>query len=89
MVISCPENQLKLYCFAGLILGSFFYGYIVTQLPGGLLATYFGGKWVFGVGILITAVLTVVTPFAARYSVNLFIALRIIEGLGEVRHLST
>eukprot|EP00794_Sanderia_malayensis_P012121 gene12121-13372_t len=68
----------------GLILGSFFYGYLVTQLPGGLLATYFGGKWVFGIGILVTSVLTVLTPIVARYSVTLFIALRVVEGLGEV-----
>ncbi len=31
----------------GVILGSFFYGYIVTQIPGGWLATKFGGKRVF------------------------------------------
>ena len=28
----------------GLILASFFYGYIVTQIPGGYLATKYGGK---------------------------------------------
>ena len=28
----------------GIILGMFFYGYIVTQLPGGRLAELFGGK---------------------------------------------
>ncbi|XP_065062832.1 sialin-like [Rhopilema esculentum] len=67
----------------GTILGSFFYGYMVTQLPGGLLATLFGGKWVFGIGILITSLLTIVTPFAARLNVNLFIALRVAEGIGE------
>ena len=57
---------------------------MVTQLPGGLLATLFGGKWVFGIGILITSLLTILTPFAARFNVNLFIALRIAEGIGEV-----
>ncbi len=48
------------------------------------MATRFGGKWVFGIGILITAVLTVLTPIVARYSVKLFIALRVVEGIGEV-----
>ena len=28
----------------GLILASFFYGYIITQIPGGYLATKYGGK---------------------------------------------
>ncbi|XP_064652399.1 sialin-like [Lineus longissimus] len=67
----------------GVILGSFFYGYIVTQVPGGWIAARFGGKWVFGLGVLCTAVLTLVTPLAARYSVGLFIAVRVLEGLGE------
>jgi len=67
----------------GTILGSFFYGYIFTQLPGGWLATYLGGKWVFGIGILITSLLTIITPFAARQSVYLLVAVRIVEGIGE------
>ena len=69
---------------AGTILGAFFYGYLITQFPGGILATRYGAKWVFGIGILITSVLTVITPFAARVSVNLLIAVRVVEGLGEV-----
>jgi len=28
----------------GLVLGSFFYGYIVLQLPAGFLAARYGGK---------------------------------------------
>lgn len=34
----------------GIILGSFFYGYVLTQIPGGRLAETFGGKLVFGLG---------------------------------------
>ena len=34
----------------GVILGMFFYGYVLTQLPGGRLAELFGGKWLFGMG---------------------------------------
>eukprot|EP00112_Aurelia_sp_Birch-Aquarium-sp1_P022983 Seg668.1 transcript_id=Seg668.1/GoldUCD/mRNA.D3Y31 product=Sialin protein_id=Seg668.1/GoldUCD/D3Y31 len=67
----------------GTVLGAFFYGYLITQFPGGILATRYGAKWVFGIGILITSVLTVITPFAARISVNLLIAVRVVEGLGE------
>ena len=32
----------------GIILGMFFYGYVLTQLLGGRLAEIIGGKWLFG-----------------------------------------
>ena len=68
----------------GLVLGAFFYGYILTQVPGGFLAERLGGKWLYGCGVLMTAVLTILTPLAARCSVYLFIAVRVLEGIGEV-----
>ena len=36
--------------YQGVILGMFFYGYVLTQLPGGRLAEIMGGKWLFGGG---------------------------------------
>ena len=126
----------------GLVLGSFFYGYICTQVPlapaagllapvpvlarragargpaprrhtqhphtphacarplaadpprrcdrarttwqvaGGYLATRFGGKWVFGIGVLCTSLLTIATPFVAG-NFTLLIACRVLEGIGE------
>ena len=69
------------------ILGSFFYGYILTQIPGGWMAEKFGAKWLFGLGVLCTAVLTLVTPVAARFHVGVFIAVRVLEGLGEVNFM--
>ena len=30
--------------------GMFFYGYVLTQLPGGRLAELVGAKWLFGGG---------------------------------------
>jgi len=30
----------------GFVLGAFFYGYITTQIVGGVLATKFGALWV-------------------------------------------
>lgn len=67
----------------GIILGSFFWGYIVTQLPGGRWAEMYSGKWLFGLGVLCTAVFTLLTPVAARLGVGCLIAVRILEGLGE------
>ncbi|XP_023373046.1 sialin [Otolemur garnettii] len=67
----------------GWILGSFFYGYIITQIPGGYIAGKIGGKLLLGLGILGTAVLTLFTPVAADLGAGALIALRALEGLGE------
>ncbi|KAE8749881.1 hypothetical protein FOCC_FOCC003350 [Frankliniella occidentalis] len=67
----------------GLILSSFFYGYIVTQVPGGWLAARVGGSRVYGVGLAATALLTVLTPPIARAGTAWIIAVRIVEGLFE------
>ncbi|XP_068975091.1 sialin isoform X1 [Bombus flavifrons] len=67
----------------GLVLSSFFYGYISTQLLGGWLGARIGGKRVFGLGIATTAFLTIITPPLARMSVYILVALRIVEGICE------
>lgn len=68
----------------GLILGSFYYGYVLTHIPGGMMAERFGGKWVLGLGLLSTAFCTIITPIAVKSggATALFI-LRVVEGLGE------
>lgn len=67
----------------GLVLGSFYYGYMLTQIPGGRLAEIYGGKLVYGLGVFVTAVLTLLTPIAARWNLPALVALRAIEGLAE------
>ena len=67
--------------FIGVVLGSFYYGYVALQIPGGWLALKVGGTRLFGVAVLIASVLTILTPVAARASVILLIAVRIGEGL--------
>ena len=66
------------------ILSSFFYGYAFSQPFAGLIAGRYGGKWVFGLGNLITAVGTLLSPVIANASKELFIVIRVIEGLAEV-----
>ncbi len=68
----------------GWVLSSFFYGYIFTQIPGGYLAGRYGGRYIFGVGVLMTAILTLLTPLAAEIHIGALIALRVIEGFFEV-----
>ncbi|XP_033757483.1 LOW QUALITY PROTEIN: uncharacterized transporter slc-17.2-like [Pecten maximus] len=65
----------------GSVLGAFFWGYLVTQIPGGWVATRFGGKKVFGVSMLAASVATFITPVAAQTSYIFLIVLRIILGI--------
>ncbi|XP_065056219.1 sialin-like isoform X3 [Rhopilema esculentum] len=67
----------------GIILSSFFYGYIFTPIPSGYLAARFGGKNLFGGGILMTGLFTLLTPLAARMSIKFLIAVRVLQGLSQ------
>eukprot|EP00918_Siedleckia_nematoides_P093921 GHVU01206233.1.p1 GENE.GHVU01206233.1~~GHVU01206233.1.p1 ORF type:complete len:538 (+),score=42.06 GHVU01206233.1:259-1872(+) len=67
----------------GHILGAFFYGYLVSQVPAGLLAERFGGKWVFAGFTALSTIGTLLMPIAARIHVSLMIILRVIIGIGS------
>lgn len=71
----------------GWLLAAFFFGYVLTQIPGGWLAQRFGAKYIYGVGIVMTAVLTLFTPIAANVSVWLLVVVRMLEGVFEVSRL--
>lgn len=53
-------------------------------MPGGRLAELFGGKLVYGFGVLVTAIFTFLSPIAARINFPFFIVVRVLEGMGEV-----
>ncbi|CAF1302986.1 unnamed protein product [Adineta steineri] len=67
----------------GHVLGSFFYGYILSQFIGGILAERFGAKWIFGCGLLGAGLLTLLSPIAAKTHVGLLIATRVLIGVFE------
>ncbi|XP_071171387.1 sialin-like [Mytilus edulis] len=69
----------------GFILGAFFWGYLATQIPGGWLATKFGGKRVFGWSMCMATIATLFTPLAANVnrSGTLLIVLRILVGFSS------
>jgi ACS family sodium-dependent inorganic phosphate cotransporter len=46
----------------GIILGSFYIGYMVTQIYGGLLSDRIGAKIVLGVGLVVWSIFTLITP---------------------------
>lgn len=69
----------------GVILGAFFWGYVITHIPGGILAEKYGGKYTLSLGILSTAIFTLLTPMAINFGgAPWLIGLRFLEGLGEV-----
>jgi hypothetical protein len=41
---------------------------------------------VFGLGVFITGIFTAMSPLAAKLGTSVFILVRVLEGLGEVRH---
>ncbi|KAM6188298.1 vesicular glutamate transporter 1 isoform 2-T2 [Sarcoramphus papa] len=67
----------------GMIHGSFFWGYIVTQIPGGFIAQKFAANRVFGLAIVSTSLLNMLIPAAARTHVGCVIAVRVLQGLVE------
>lgn len=67
----------------GWILSSFFYGYICTQVVGGMLAQKYGGKQVLNFAVLWWSVFTYLTPFACRQSLATLLITRFLMGLGE------
>ncbi|KAI1901770.1 hypothetical protein AGOR_G00037820 [Albula goreensis] len=67
----------------GFLLGAFFFGYLVTQIPGGYLSGRLGGRIFLGGGVVGTAALTLLTPLAADLGVTWLFALRALEGFGE------
>ncbi|XP_055387267.1 sialin [Condylostylus longicornis] len=62
------------------VLGSFFWGYILTELPGGRLAELIGGRRVFGHSMLWASLLTLITPFAAYTHYVFLIVVRVVLG---------
>ncbi|CAG8490439.1 6378_t:CDS:2 [Funneliformis caledonium] len=67
----------------GLILSSFFVGYLTTQILGGVLADRFGGKRVLGAAAAGWTIFTLVTPIAAKLGFNYLVLCRILLGVSE------
>ncbi|KAI3359996.1 hypothetical protein L3Q82_014328 [Scortum barcoo] len=67
----------------GMIHGSFFWGYIVTQIPGGFICQKFAANRVFGFAIVATSTLNMLIPAAARCHYSCVILVRICQGLVE------
>ncbi|KAJ4950700.1 hypothetical protein NE237_027532 [Protea cynaroides] len=67
---------------AGLVQSSFFWGYALSQLPGGWFARIFGGRQVLEIGVLSWSLATMLVPSVAGFMPGLVLS-RILVGLGE------
>ncbi|XP_046439302.1 vesicular glutamate transporter 1-like [Daphnia pulex] len=67
----------------GLVDSSFFWGYLITQVPGGFLASKYAANKVFGSAIVVSACLNMLLPGAAKLHPVVFTLVRILQGLVE------
>ncbi|KAL0339432.1 UNVERIFIED_CONTAM: Ascorbate transporter, chloroplastic [Sesamum angustifolium] len=67
----------------GLIQSSFFWGYLLTQIVGGIWADKIGGKLVLGFGVVWWSIATILTPIAARIGLPFLLVMRAFMGIGE------
>ena len=67
----------------GLVLSSFFWGYLWPQMLGGWMADRFGGKRVLAAGVALWSAATFLTPPAAAMSFGTLLLMRALLGAGE------
>jgi len=67
----------------GYVDASFFWGYIITQLPGGFLASRFPANRLFGTAIFLSSCLNLLIPAATKLDPSAVIVVRVIQGLVE------
>lgn len=51
----------------GIILSSFFWGYILFEIPGGILVQKYGGRLILLISTFLSAIVVALTPFAVAY----------------------
>ena len=67
----------------GLVSSAFFWGYSFTQIPGGWLASKYGGKAVLFYGVMLWSLGTLIAPWCAALGMPALLASRFLVGLGE------
>ncbi|XP_003743735.1 sialin [Galendromus occidentalis] len=68
----------------GVILGAFFWGYVITPIPGGFMAERYGGKWLFGLGVVLTGILGMLIPIVTtKFGHEGLIGIRALQGFCE------
>ena len=65
----------------GIILGSFYWAYMAMHIPGGIIAQRYGGKHVVCMSIIVSAIISIITPFITDFHYIIFILSRVLMGL--------
>lgn len=68
-----------------MILAAFSFGTTITNFLGGRAAEKFGGRLIFGMAVLTLSILSLLSPLSAYVSEYLLFALRVIEGMAQVK----
>ncbi|XP_005189283.2 putative inorganic phosphate cotransporter [Musca domestica] len=66
----------------GTLLSCYFWGYLVSQIPGARVAENFSAKWVMLFSVGINVVCTLLTPVLTELHYAGLIAMRVLEGVG-------
>lgn len=68
----------------GVILSSIMYGLLIAQIPAGYLSGIFSIRKMIGCSLLLSSLLTLLTPLAATAGEAFLMACRALQGLGQV-----
>lgn len=64
-----------------MVISAFFFGYMPMLLLGGNLADVYGSKGLILTALILTAIISVLTPFLAQFSIPCLVASRVLLGL--------
>ena len=67
----------------GIVLGAFFVGYAINQIPSDILSMKYGGRNVLCVAMFGWGVMTLLTPLSARFGFYPLIMCRVVMGIFE------
>ncbi|XP_037959973.1 putative inorganic phosphate cotransporter [Teleopsis dalmanni] len=66
----------------GTLLSCYFWGYLVSQIPGARVAENYSAKWVMLFSVAINVICTLLTPVLTKAHYVGLIAMRVLEGIG-------
>uniref|UniRef100_A0A1B0BDS9 Major facilitator superfamily (MFS) profile domain-containing protein n=1 Tax=Glossina palpalis gambiensis TaxID=67801 RepID=A0A1B0BDS9_9MUSC len=66
----------------GTLLSCYFWGYLISQIPGARIAENFSAKWVMLTAVAINVLCTILTPIFTKVHYVGLIFMRVLEGIG-------
>ncbi|XP_037040473.1 vesicular glutamate transporter 3-like [Bradysia coprophila] len=77
------DNNFNRTNWESVIDSSFFWGYLVTQIPGGFLTSFYPSNRIFGAAIIASSICNLFIPLAIDISKYVLIVVRFIQGAVE------